>query len=59
MSLDWPGRANSFAPSIAETADDAAYVFFDLWQTPLDARIKVRAAAFEVTRRWERGFSMD
>ncbi len=39
-------------------AEDAAYVFFDLWQTPLDASIKVSAAAFEVPRRWERGFSM-
>lgn len=39
-------------------AEDAAYVFFDLWQTALDAWIKVRASAFEVSRRWERGFSM-
>jgi hypothetical protein len=39
-------------------AEDTAYVFFDLWRTPLDARIKVHAAAFEVKRRWERGFSM-
>lgn len=37
---------------------DAAYVFFDLWQTPLDAWIKVRASAFETGRTWERGFSM-
>ncbi len=40
-------------------AEDAAYVFFDLWLTPLDAWIKVTASAFEVSRRWERGFSMD
>ncbi|MBI3839983.1 MAG: hypothetical protein HY288_18840 [Planctomycetia bacterium] len=40
-------------------AEDAAYVFFDLWHTPLDAWIKVYAAAFEVARRWERGFSID
>lgn len=39
-------------------AEDAAFVFFDLWHTPLDAWIKVEAAAFEVARRWERGFSM-
>jgi hypothetical protein len=39
-------------------AEDAAYVFFDLWQIPLDAWIKVQAAAFEVSRRWERDFSM-
>lgn len=39
-------------------AEDAAYVFFDLWQIPLDAWIKVKASAFEVARRWERGFSM-
>jgi hypothetical protein len=39
-------------------AEDAAYVFFDLWQSPLDARVKVEASAFEVSRRWERGFSM-
>ncbi len=39
-------------------AADTAYVFFDLWQTPLDAWIKVQAGAFEVERRWERDFSM-
>jgi hypothetical protein len=39
-------------------AEDAAYVFFDLWQTPLDGWIKVEASAFEASRRWERGFSM-
>jgi hypothetical protein len=39
-------------------AEDATYVFFDLWQTPLDAWIKVQASAFEIERRWERGFSM-
>ncbi len=39
-------------------AEDAAYVFFDLWRTSLDAWIKVHASAFEVDRRWERGFSM-
>jgi hypothetical protein len=39
-------------------AEDAAYVFFDLWQTTLDAWIKVQASAFEIERHWERGFSM-
>ena len=39
-------------------AEDAAFVFFDLWHTPLDAWIKVTASAFEVSRRWERDFSM-
>ena len=39
-------------------AEDAAYVFFDLWQTPLDAWIEVMASAFEVKRDWEQGFSM-
>lgn len=39
-------------------AEDTAYVFFDLWQTVLHAWIKVEAAAFERSRRWERGFSM-
>lgn len=39
-------------------AEDAAYVIFDLWQTPLDAWMKVSASAFDATRRWERGFSM-
>jgi hypothetical protein len=39
-------------------AEDAAYVVFDLWQTPLDAWIKVEASAFEGEDRWERGFSM-
>ena len=34
-------------------AEDTAYVFFDLRQTPLDAWIKVDASAFEVERRWE------
>ena len=37
-------------------AEDAAFVFFDLWRVPIDQRIKVRASAFEVARRWERGF---
>lgn len=39
-------------------AEDAAYVFFDLWATPLNAWIKVQASAFEGNPRWERGFSM-
>jgi hypothetical protein len=39
-------------------AEDVAYVFFDLWSTPLDAWIKVEAATFEGPRRWERDFSM-
>jgi hypothetical protein len=39
-------------------AEDTAYVFFDLWQLPLDAWIKVQAATFEGPRRWERDFSM-
>ena len=39
-------------------AEDAAYVFFDLWGTPLEAWIKVEASAFDGRRRWERGFSM-
>lgn len=39
-------------------AEDAAYVFFDLWQLPLDVWIKVEARAFEVSRRRERDFSM-
>lgn len=39
-------------------SEDAAYVFFDLWQTPLDAWIDVDASAFEVERRWEQNFSM-
>ena len=39
-------------------AEDAAFVFFDLWQMPLDAWFKVHAAAFEGSRKWERGFSM-
>jgi len=39
-------------------AEDAAFVFFDLWHTPLDAWVKVQASAFEVSRRWEPGFAM-
>jgi hypothetical protein len=39
-------------------AEDAAYVLFDLWQTPVDAWIKVEAAAFQGPRQWERNFSM-
>jgi hypothetical protein len=39
-------------------AEDAAYVFFDLWRLPLDVWIKVEASPFEGPRRWERGFSM-
>jgi hypothetical protein len=39
-------------------AEDAAYVVFDVWRTPLDASIKVHASSFETERRWERGFSM-
>jgi hypothetical protein len=39
-------------------AEDTGFVFFDLWRTPIDAWIKVTASAFDVKRRWERGFSM-
>ncbi len=39
-------------------AADAAFVIFDLWGTPLDAWVTVQASAFEVSRRWERNFSM-
>jgi hypothetical protein len=39
-------------------AEDAAFVFFDLWRMPLDVWFKVHAAAFEGSRKWERGFSM-
>jgi hypothetical protein len=39
-------------------AEDTAYVLFDLWQTPVDAWIKVEASAFEVTRSWEPGILM-
>jgi len=39
-------------------AEDTAYVFFDLWQTPLDAYIDVTAATFEGNRRWETDFSL-
>jgi hypothetical protein len=41
-----------------DAAQDAAYVFFDLWQLSLDAWIKVEASTFAGPRRWERGFSM-
>jgi hypothetical protein len=37
-------------------AEDAAFVFFDLWRTPVDRWIKIHASAFEIRRRWERGF---
>jgi hypothetical protein len=39
-------------------AEDTAWVFFDLWQLPLGVWLKVQAAAFEGSRRWERDFSM-
>ena len=39
-------------------AEDTAYVFFDLWQTPVNAWIKVKAEDFEDSSHWERGFSM-
>jgi hypothetical protein len=39
-------------------AEDTAYVLFDLWQTPVDAWIKVDASAFEVSRSWEPGILM-
>ena len=42
----------------AIAAEDAAYVFFDLWRTPLDAWIKVEAAAFASSQSWETGFSI-
>jgi hypothetical protein len=42
----------------AVAAEDAAYVFFDLWRTPLDAWIKVDTSAFESSETWERGFSL-
>ena len=39
-------------------AEDAAYVFFDLWQVPLYEWIKVEASTFEGPKQWERDFSM-
>ncbi len=39
-------------------AEDTAFVFFDLWQTPLDAWIKVAASSFDRSDQWERDFSM-
>lgn len=39
-------------------AEDTAYVFFDLWQTPLDAWIEVKSGAFDESNHWERDFSM-
>ena len=39
-------------------AEDAAYVFFDLWKAPLDAYIMVSAATFETSHRWETDFSL-
>jgi hypothetical protein len=39
-------------------AEDTAFIFFDLWSTAVDQTIKVHASAFEVARRWERGFVM-
>jgi hypothetical protein len=39
-------------------AEDAAFVFFDLWRTPIDRWIKIHASTFEIGRRWERGFLM-
>ena len=39
-------------------AEDAAYLFFDLWRTPLDAWITVDASAFQSPETWEQGFSM-
>lgn len=39
-------------------AEEAAHIFFDVWQLPLDVWIKVHANAFGINRRWERGFSM-
>jgi hypothetical protein len=34
------------------------YVLFDLWNTPVEAWIKVEASAFEGSRRWEPGILM-
>lgn len=53
VSTERPEWVSSSRPR----AEGAAYVF-DPWQTRLDARIKVHAAAFEVKRRWECGYSM-
>jgi len=39
-------------------AEDAAYVFFEVWRLPVEAWIKVTAATFQGSRRWEQGFSM-
>ena len=39
-------------------AEDTAFVFFNLLQTPLDAWIKVAAASFDGSEQWERDFSM-
>jgi hypothetical protein len=39
-------------------AEDAAYLFFTLWEFPLGTWIKVQAQSFEGDRHWERGFSL-
>lgn len=43
---------------LREAAEDTAYLFFDLWAFPLDAGIKVQAAAFKSNRQWERKFTL-
>lgn len=37
-------------------AEDAAYIFFDLWRFPVDACLYVTAAAFNGPHRWEQGY---
>ena len=40
-------------------AEDAAYIFFDLWRFPVDSRLYVTAAAFRGKKRWERNVPIE
>ncbi len=39
----------------AEAAEDAAFLFFRVWEMPVDARLYVSSAAFGGKHVWERG----
>lgn len=36
-------------------AEDTAFMFFDLWQFPVDSRLFVKASSFRTNHRWELG----
>jgi hypothetical protein len=41
-----------------EAAEDAVYILYDIWRTPLEQWISVTGSSFDTDASWEQGFSM-